>query len=172
MAYKSDILLGRIIKISGYEGAVIVKLEKTFTENIPHPESVFLEIDGRPVPFFISDSGYSGADILKLSFEGYGSIEKISEFAGCRVFLTTGVSDISHPDVAENLTGYTVLIKDDISLGTIIDVIRNPGQWLLRILSPAKKELLIPLHEDFIISIDNNKKIIAMDLPEGLTDIN
>ena len=28
MAYKNDILLGRITKVSGYEGAVTVKLEK------------------------------------------------------------------------------------------------------------------------------------------------
>ena len=54
MAYKNDILLGRITKVSGYEGAVTVKLEKIFTENIPQMESVFLEIEGRPVPFFIS----------------------------------------------------------------------------------------------------------------------
>ena len=76
MAYKSNILLGRITKVSGYEGAVAVKLEKIFTENIPQMESVFLEIEGRPVPFFISDIEYSGADILKLSFEGYDSLKK------------------------------------------------------------------------------------------------
>ena len=55
MAYNSDILLGRITKVSGYEGAVTVRLEKIFFENIPQMESVFLEIEGRQVPFFISD---------------------------------------------------------------------------------------------------------------------
>jgi len=79
MAYYTGILLGRITKVSGYEGAVTVKLEKVFLENIPHLESVFLEIEGRPVPFFISWSEYSGADILKLKFDDYGSLEKISE---------------------------------------------------------------------------------------------
>ena len=49
-------------------------------------ESVFLEIEGRPVPFFISESEYSGADILKLRFEGYDSIEKISEFTDAEYF--------------------------------------------------------------------------------------
>jgi ribosomal 30S subunit maturation factor RimM len=61
MTYKSDILLGQIIKASGYEGAVTVKLEKDFFDNIPNIESVFLEIEGRPVPFFISETEYSGA---------------------------------------------------------------------------------------------------------------
>ena len=89
MAYKNDILLGRITKVSGYEGAVTVKLERFFSEKLPHMESVFLEIEGRPVPFFIAGSEYSGADILKLQFEGYESSEKVSEFIGCQVFLTT-----------------------------------------------------------------------------------
>ena len=89
MAYKNDILLGRITKVSGYEGAVTVKLERLFSGKLPHMESVFLEIEGRPVPFFISDSDYSGADILKLKFDGYNSSDKVIEFVGCRVFLTT-----------------------------------------------------------------------------------
>ena len=172
MAYLSNILLGRITKINGYEGAVTVKLEKTFTENIPQMESVFLEIDGRPVPFFISDSEYSGADILKISFEGYDSIEKINEFTGCRVFLTSGIPVSPQTDEFRTLTGYTVLINDDKLLGTITEVISNPGQMLLNIVSPENKIILIPLHEDFIVSIDNMEKIIVMDIPEGLTDIN
>jgi hypothetical protein len=60
MTYTCNILLGRIIKIIGYEGAVAVKLENIFTENIPQMESVFIEIEGKPVPFFISGSEYLG----------------------------------------------------------------------------------------------------------------
>jgi 16S rRNA processing protein RimM len=172
MAYQSDILLGRITKLNGYEGAVTVKLEKSFTEDIPHLESVFLEIDGRPVPFFISDYEYSGADILKLSFDGYESIEKVSEFTGCRVFLTAGLTGTSNEEELTDLIGYTVLVQNGITLGLITDIIQNPGQWLLNIDSPSKKEILIPLHEDFIVSIENDKKIVVMELPDGLLDIN
>ncbi|MEI6048141.1 MAG: ribosome maturation factor RimM [Bacteroidota bacterium] len=172
MAYNSTILLGRITKVSGYEGAVAVKLEKIFSENIPLMESVFLEIEGRPVPFFISESKYSGADILKLRFEGYDSIEKINEFTGCRVFLTTGAPAEKKTDGITSLIEYKVLIDDDILLGTIMEVIPNPGQLLLKVLSTKKKEILIPFHEDFIVKIDKKKKTLLMDIPEGLTEIN
>jgi len=173
MAYKSNILLGRITKVSGYEGAVTVKLEKSFTENIPHIESVFLEIEGRPVPFFISGYDYSGADILKLSFEGYGSDEKVSGFIGCRIFLTDSASEIklSKTDT-NNLIGFKVFLDDSKLLGTITDITENPGQWLLIIKSPSNKEILIPLHEDFIVSINKKTKSVIMDIPEGLTEIN
>jgi len=172
MAYYSDILLGRITKVSGYEGAVTVKLEKIFSENIPQMESVFLEIDGRPVPFFITDSEYSGADILKLKFEGYTSVGKISEFTGCRVFLTTGISAVSSTDDIQSFNGFKVLINDGIVLGTIKEVIPNPGQWLFKIVSPGNKEILVPFHEHFIVSVDKKKKSMVMDIPDGLTEIN
>jgi 16S rRNA processing protein RimM len=172
MAYISEILLGRITKINGYEGAVTVKLEKTFTENIPRMESVFLEIEGRPVPFFISGSEYTGADILKLTFKGYGSIDKVSEFIGCRVFLTSGTNGNIHSDDIPDLKGYAVLIQDDYLVGTITEVFVNPGQLLLSVLSPSNKEILIPLHKDFVVSINKKTKRIVMDIPDGLIDIN
>lgn len=172
MAYNSEILLGRITKVSGYEGAVTVKLEKIFSENIPLMESVFIEVDGRPVPFFISHSEYSGADILKLTFDGYNSVEKVTEFIGCRVFLTTGLTDNEREEDFNLLIGYKVLLQNKNLLGTVKEVIPNPGQWLLNILSSENKEILIPLHEHFIIGIDKKKKTIVMDVPEGLTEIN
>jgi len=161
MAYENKILLGRIAKVSGYEGAVTVKLEKIFTENIPQMESAFLEIEGRPVPFFISDLEYNGADVLKLSFEGYNSVIKVTEFIGCRIFLTSD-------SPGEN----KVYTSEDIQLGSISDVISNNGQWLLNLTSKDKKSILIPFHEDLIIRIDKKKKIVVMDIPDGLLDIN
>lgn len=95
MAYNPEILLGRITKISGFEGAVTVKLEKIFIENIPDMESVFLEIEGRPVPFFITDINYNGGDVLRLQFKDYESEAKIGGFIGCRVFLTSAPSSQS-----------------------------------------------------------------------------
>jgi hypothetical protein len=56
MPYTPGILIGQITKTSGFEGTVIVRLEKRSIENIPEPESVFLEIEGRPVPFLFPPS--------------------------------------------------------------------------------------------------------------------
>jgi 16S rRNA processing protein RimM len=170
MAYNANILLGRITKVHGFEGAVTVKLEKTFIESIPDMESVFLEIEWRPVPFFIEESEYPGGDILRLKFIGYDTFDKVNEFAGCRVFLTAGEKEKSGTNI-RTLYNYKVFIHDNTLVGIIKEVIENPGQWLLKISTSGGKEILIPFHEDFIIDIDNRKKIIKMDLPEGLTDI-
>ena len=171
MAYNANILLGKIIKASGYKGAVSVKLENYFSGKLPHIESVFLEFDGIPVPFFISFLEYSGADILKLKFEGYESVEKVSEFIGCRIFLTSGMSDFDQNAKNRSLIGYKVLTGDNDLLGYVKEVITMPGQSLLNVTSIAGEEILIPYHQDFIVSIDDKMKILRMNIPDGLTEI-
>jgi 16S rRNA processing protein RimM len=172
MAYKAQILLGKITKLYGYEGAVTVKLEKSFIENIPLLESVFLEIEGNPVPFIISETDYPGAEILRLKFEGYGSIGKVNGFIGCKVFLTSGSIGKSLENAPSKLHGFKILLADNSLIGSVKNIIENPGQWLLNIETETGREILIPFHEHFIIRIDKKKKIIKMDLPEGLTEIN
>jgi len=172
MAYNKNILLGRITKVSGYEGAVAVKLERIFTENIPPMESVFLEIEGRPVPFLISESEYSGADNLKLWFEGYESAEKMTEFIGCRIFLAGELPGDSEKADSQTLIDYIVYTQDDLEIGPVTDIISNSGQWLLNVVSHDGKSILIPFHEDLIINIDQSRKIVIMEIPDGLLEIN
>jgi len=172
MAYSYNILLGRITKVSGFEGALAVKLERSFIDNLPQMESVFLEIEGRPVPFFISESEYSGNDNLKISFIGYDTTEKVSEFKGCKVYLTSVGEEIVKSEDFSELTGYVVQSDDNVLIGYIKEIIQNPGQWLLNIISPGNKEILMPFHKDFIISVDDDKRVLVMKLPEGLTEIN
>jgi 16S rRNA processing protein RimM len=171
MTYKKGILLGQITRTSGFEGEIVIRLAKNIIENIPLMESVFLEIDGRPVPFFISSLDYPGSDILKLAFNDYDTLQKVEEFKGCNVFLTTGESE-SIDDNVPDLVGFKVNDQDGKNIGRIESIIENPGQLLLSIISPANKEYLVPLHEDLIIKLDRKKHILTMDIPEGLIEIN
>ncbi len=172
MAYKYQILLGKIARVSGYEGFVTIKLEKEFIEDLPDMESVFIETEGRPVPFFIAASEYSGGDLLKLKFEGYETFEKVTGFNGCKVFLTTVGEKYRPEKIREPVTGFKVILSAGKQIGTITEIVQNPGQVLMKIVSSEEKEILIPYHEDFILKVDVKKKTIIVDIPEGLTDIN
>jgi len=172
MTYRYQILLGRISRANGYNGSVSVRLENSFFNNIPEMESVFLEIDGKPVPFFISSEEYSGGDILKFKFKGYDTFEKVSEFTGCRIYLTTISEDNKTSGNTESMTGFKVISGNKSIIGTVMEIVQNPGHDLLKILSPEGKEILIPFHEDFILNTSDKKKTIMVDLPEGLTEIN
>ena len=38
-------------------------------------------------------------------------------------------------------------------------------------MSPQEREILIPIQEEFVCAIDEEQRIIHMDLPEGLLDM-
>ncbi len=172
MTYTVQILLGQISKVYGYEGFVVVRLEKRFIGDYYEQESVFLEIEGRPVPFFIEEQEYTGGDTVRLKFEGYDTGSGVGEFVGCKVYLTgSDGSDNEERDISV-LKGYLVSTVSSVVMGTVMEVIDNTSQYLLVLLSPEGREVLVPLHEELIELIDEENKRLVVDLPDDIITIN
>jgi len=172
MARMNTILIGKITKVNGFEGAVTVKTGRSFTGKIPQAGPVFLEIEGRPVPFFVEHSEMLANDLYRVKFEDYNSAEKVKEFAGCNILVTSTQGTGCRNSSSENLAGFLLESEEGITLGIITEIIENPGQLLLKALDKNDREYLIPLHEDLIVSIDPGSKKIIMTIPEGLIDLN
>jgi 16S rRNA processing protein RimM len=67
------------------------------------------------------------------------------------------------------LIGFSASNKNK-TLGVIDDVFNMPANKLARVMQ-GQKELLIPLHNNFIVKIIKSKKEIHFDLPDGLLDL-
>jgi 16S rRNA processing protein RimM len=166
-------LLGRITKIHGCEGTVIVKVERTFSDNIPpEMESIFLEIEGREVPFFIKHYQTFGHENILLRFEDYESVEKVKDLIGCKVFIFSGNQKGKSDTVQGSIIGFELNTIENELVGIITNVTENPGQWLITVVSNSGNEILVPFHEDLIIKIDMKSKKIIMTIPEGLDTLN
>jgi 16S rRNA processing protein RimM len=166
-------LLGKIIKVHGYGGAVMVHPEEYTPEELKEGEWVFVEIEEKPVPFFIGSLTEHASGNIILKFEHYDSSEQMTEFTGCKVF--TGRPEESPADeipAHEILTGYKVYGGQDEYIGVIEKIMSLPMQYMLVIRTGDDKEQLLPLNEDWIIFLDRDRKIIRMDLPGGILDIN
>ena len=172
MARTGTILLGKITKINGFDGAVTVRTERKLTVKIPETGPVFLEIEGRPVPFFPEYIEEFSDGSVKMRFEDYSSHEKMKEFAGCNVLIPSGGKETKDSFSFRDLDGFSLFNSGKLLLGEIIEVVENPGQVLLSVKNNKGSEFLVPLHEDLIISFDRKGRKIIMDLPEGLLDIN
>ena len=170
MTYKCNILLGKIIKVNVHNGTITIKT--IIPVGDADMESVFIVINGRPVPFFIAESDFRGNDLLTLKLIDYDTADKIKEFKDCRVFLTSGDALNPNNDNYEDLIGFSVFDENENEIGTVGSIIQNPQQWLLSILSVNKKEILLPFHKDLILKINDVKKIIIMKIPEGILKIN
>ncbi len=64
-----------------------------------------------------------------------------------------------------------VFLAGDIYLGRLEEVFDNKGSEVWRIMTPDGQEVLFPVNEQFISSIDTDNKKIVIDPPEGLLEI-
>ena len=170
---KDLILLGRIRKVHGYEGAVILSFEDRFTEKLPEMEWVFIEIDEKPVPFLISSLTENASGNTVLKFEGYESTEIMTGFIGCRVFIKQENME-SENELSPYLIleGYKIFGRDKKLLGMVTKVMSLPMQYMLVLENDEKEEILIPLNEDWVLEINREQESIYMDLPDGIIQIN
>jgi 16S rRNA processing protein RimM len=71
----------------------------------------------------------------------------------------------------DKIIGYLTIDQNECELGQVIDLMISKEQTLLKV-DHNGDEVLIPFVEEFIIKIDKRKKILYLDLPDGLIDLN
>jgi 16S rRNA processing protein RimM len=151
----------------------MVHPEDYIPEKLKEKEWVFIEIEEKPVPFFISSLAEHASGNVILKFEYYDNSEQMTEFIGCKIY--TGSPEESPEDEIPAhliLTGYRVYAGQDEYIGVVEKIMSLPMQYMLVIRTGDKREQLLPLNEDWIISLDREGKVITMDLPDGILDIN
>ena len=57
-----------------------------------------------------------------------------------------------------------------VDLGPILEVIEQPHQVLCKI-DLGGKEALIPIHEGTLKKVDQKKRLVWVELPDGLLDV-
>jgi 16S rRNA processing protein RimM len=160
--------IGRISRIYGFEGAVMVRTESGNLKEPIQGEPVFVVIDGLPVPFFTREAVAIAPDTLIISFDDYLTAESVAPFKGCELRISD--TDNEAEDIAD-LKGYTLIDREKHFTGVITGVNQSPGQLLATVRTEGR-EILVPLHPDLIIALDEGNMIIEMSLPEGLTGLN
>ena len=137
-------------------------------EDIDPTEPVFIEFDGLPVPFFFDSFSRKGRDKVIAHLTDVVSLEDAEELVG-RAVLAEEDSVAEYGDEGPSLDDFVglVIYNRDARVGEITDYEDIPGNPCLYV-ETASGQAMIPLHEDFIISIDPDAGEIVMDLPDGL----
>jgi 16S rRNA processing protein RimM len=166
------IVLGSVTKVHGIRGQLVLRLDSVSFDDILKMETVFIEIDGLPVPFFVDEYTMKNSDTVILTVEDISSETKAREFIGCRIFVNADtvqqkVKDITQSDV---LLGYEVFDKLHGRIGILEEIQHIQQNPLFRIME-GKREFLIPMQAEFILKIDKSKKQILLNTPAGLLDL-
>ena len=155
--------IAKVLKSNGVDGDVLVSAPDVALEEIQGP--VLIDFDGLPAPFFIESCSRRGTGKYVIHLTDVCNLEDAEELVG-RFLWSDEVEE--DDDEAQDFTGWKVLNRGDY-VGTVTDCEPIPGNLCLY-LKPAEDadEIIIPLHEDLIISIDEDSLTLNLNLPDGL----
>lgn len=156
------ISIGKITRTHGKRGEVQCLMENEYWDNAD-ATFLILSIDNILVPFRVLDWRGKGSDSLIFQLDRITDEQEAQQIIGCQAYMLK--SDISEETEIlptwQSLKGYHVLDTDQGELGIITDV----DETTINTLITLNNKQLIPLHEDFIINIEQEKQQITICLP-------
>jgi 16S rRNA processing protein RimM len=161
--------VGSITGNYGVKGQLKIVLDKDI-KNLEKGTWLFLEIQKKPVPFFIEETlGQDKSYVVKL--KGIDTPEQGREYFN----LSVGVQENNLVEPKTNdllqLIDYKIIdANSKREIGLIEDIYDNSAHLLAKV-NYQENELLIPLHNELVIDINEREKEITLQLPEGLIDL-
>lgn len=163
--------LGKITKTHGLKGEVILWLDVDFPEDYEDLESLFLEVKGELVPYFIESYRLSGNRAI-VHFEDIDTFEKAEGMINLQAFLPLDELPELENDqfYYHEIIGYQIVDKNLGNLGTVQTVHSMQAQDLL-VMDYKGKEVLIPVIDEIVLKAEKEQKILHVSLPEGLLEV-
>lgn len=161
--------IGVINKPHGVKGEVSF----TFTDDIfdrVDCEYLILLLDGILVPFFMEGYRFRSDNSALVKFEDIDTAEQARRFTNVEVYFPKKYMDEQEDVTSWNFfTGFRV---EDVRHGYLGEI-TNVDDSTLNVLFAIEKdgeELLLPAHEEFILDIDRKRKVMKVDVPNGLIE--
>lgn len=171
METKDCFYIGYISKTRGLKGEVQLFFEFEDYKELDL-DILFVEIDNKLVPYFVESVKIYPNRTAYLFFEDLDHIDKAQAITRKKVFLPNTKLPQREPDDFRitDLKGFEVHDFQYGVLGNITEIHEYPQQHVAS-LTYKEREILFPLNEDIIDSIDPNQKVLEVTLPEGLVEL-
>ena len=176
--------IAQVLKSNGTDGELVMGFREIAPEDINLQEPVFIVFDGLPVPFYIESFSKRGNTKALVRLTGICSMEDVDEITGKAVYIEEDqLPEMSlEEDGFAALVGWTLLTPaEDFSttlemtedepalmeVGEITDFMDIPKNPCIEV-ETENGAVIIPLHEDLILSVDPEYQEIIMQIPAGL----
>lgn len=163
------IQIAQVLKSNGADGEVLLGFRGVDSDEMNLQEPVFIYFDGLPVPFFIEKLTPRGVSKALCRLTGIHSLADAEELAGAAVYADASTLDREEEEEGldlDALVGWTVRRADSQQVvGTVSgyeDIPWNPCLYI----EPGS--VLVPLHEDLIVDVDEYSRTLTLIIPEGL----
>ncbi len=166
------LILGEILRPHGVRGEMRMRILTDYPERfINELKTIYLgDNPASPVDEYTLKSARFHKDYLLITLTTITDRNDVEPLRGKKVMI-----DIENAVPLEEgefylyqLMGLSVQTEDGTFLGDIRDVIETGANDVYLVKGGQFGELLLPAHEETIISIDFEAQMVTMNLPEGL----
>lgn len=163
------LLFGEILKPFGANGELLVKLSRQVPSKVNLNEPVFIIIDGLQVPFYLKIFETRANNRALAVLENMETESLALQLVGMKILLPHKKQIGKKEFNLNDFVGFTATDLQCGELGEICEFLDFPNNPCFQV-KYNNKEIMIPVNNDFIQSIDTNAKIISFNLPEGLVE--
>ena len=163
--------VGRVSKLFGRKGELLVNLYDSFPADYKIEEPLFVRIDSLAVPLFMEHFERRGHAGALLSFADFDNELRAGELVGLELLMREGSSGEEEEDdeiYMEDLVGFRAVLGD--GLEGEIEGFEEGENPLFRIAWQGR-EVWVPAVDEFIGSFDLTRREVVFTLPEGLLEL-
>lgn len=149
--------IGKIINTFGIKGELKIKSDfeykdRAFHENAP----LYIGID--KVKEVVNTHRFHKNNDL-VTFKGYTNINEVLKYKDDYVYVLRSDLNLQEDEYLYNDLLYVEVNNENEYMGTVKEILNNYSQIILRI-KTDKKEVLVPLVDEYIVKFDKEKRIL------------
>ena len=161
--------LGEILKPHGIKGELKILFYNEESKSLQKDQKVFLESPQKNIIEYKIEKIFYSFRKNRIKFFDINTIDEADDLRGYIVNIDR--SDLPEINDSEyylsDLVGYSLIDKSNKNYGKVIEVLALPANSVLNV-SKDDKEYLIPLIDDVVLEVNQNKEEIIIDPIEGL----
>ena len=160
--------IGRLGKTHGVKGEVSFLFDDDVFDRVD-ADYLVLMVDGILVPFFMEEYRFRSDTTAIVKFCDIDTQERARELTGCDVYFPRKLADSDEGSMSwAEIVGYSIV---DANTGRTVGKIASIDDATINILFCLDDGTLIPASEELITAIDQENRIITIDIPEGLLEL-
>ena len=162
--------IGKITKRFGIRGELVVYLDTDEPEKYHQLESVFFDINGEPIPFFVKEIKIKAKDQLIVFFQDIDN-KTAAHYMNTDLYLPISSLPVLEGNkfYYHEIKGFSVIDTVHGHIGVCENVLDSSPQAVMQIAHP-KGEILVPLVDNFIKNVNREARTIEIETPQGLVE--
>lgn len=162
--------IGSINRTHGYKGNLNCITDISKPEKLIKLDFLFILINGLPVPFCIEELEVNGTDFF-VKLEEINSDTEAKKYLGKELFAEKMKERKKNILMSwKDVQGYHAIDEAFGEMNIISEVMEFPMQYIAKCVI-NEKEVLFPLNDDVVTEVDDDNKVVYLDLPMGLIDL-